>query len=61
MVEIVQNENRTCIMITHNLNHAIQYGDRLLLLKEGSFVAEYNALEKKNLTPLQLISFFEKM
>lgn len=35
---IVRDQKLTCIMITHNMSHAVQYGDRLLLLKNGSFI-----------------------
>lgn len=58
---IVKDENRTCIMITHNLNHAITYGDRLLILKEGSFTAEYDAFSKKRLSTAELASHFSSL
>lgn len=33
--KIVREEKRTTLMITHNLDHAAKYGDRVLHLKEG--------------------------
>ena len=56
--QIVQEEKRTCIMITHNMAHAIKYGNRLLVLKEGTFIQEYDYLEKAKLTPLMLAASF---
>ncbi len=55
---IVRDEKLTCIMITHNMSHAIQYGDRLLLLKNGSFVKEYGAAAKSRMTSAELVREF---
>ena len=52
--QIVRQQKLTCIMITHNMAHAIKYGDRLLLLKRGTFVRDYNAETKSKMTPAEL-------
>jgi putative ABC transport system ATP-binding protein len=52
--KIVQESNQTCIAITHNMAHAIKYGDRLLILKNGQFVKEYEHHAKQHLTPVAL-------
>lgn len=41
-------KNITSVIITHNLNHALQFGNRLIGLKEGKLVfhADYAAKEK---------------
>lgn len=56
--KIVREQKRTCIMITHNMAHAIQYGDRLLLLKNGMLVKEYDAMAKSKLTQSALADQF---
>lgn len=56
--KMVREENRTCLMITHNMTHALTYGDRTLLLSEGIFVKEFTALEKKDLTAVALAAEF---
>ncbi|WP_339052305.1 ABC transporter ATP-binding protein [Candidatus Lariskella endosymbiont of Epinotia ramella] len=56
--QIVRKQKLTCIMITHNMAHAIKYGDRLLLLKNGSFVKEYDKVTKSVLTPAELAAEF---
>ncbi len=56
--KIIKQEKRTCIMVTHNMNHAINYGDRLLLLKNGTFIAQYEGHEKSKLTLLELAGHF---
>lgn len=45
--KIIKEEKRTCVMITHNMQHAIDYGDRLLLLKDGYIIKDYNADDKR--------------
>jgi putative ABC transport system ATP-binding protein len=56
--KIIKEEQRTCIMITHNMDQAINYGDRLLLLKNGAFIADYDADAKSNLDYATLASNF---
>jgi putative ABC transport system ATP-binding protein len=55
---IVRDQKLTCIMITHNMSHAIQYADRLLLLKDGKFIKEYDAKTKSKMTPAELVLKF---
>lgn len=56
--KIVREQKLTCIMITHNMKHAIKYGDRLLLLKNGSFIKEYGASEKESMSSAELVLEF---
>lgn len=55
---IVRAEKRTCIMITHDMSHALGYGDRLLLLKNGAFIKEYDRIAKSGMTPVDLAAEF---
>jgi putative ABC transport system ATP-binding protein len=59
--KIIRNEGRTTLMITHNMAHAIEYGDRLLLLADGAFVQEFRGKEKENLTPAALANIFDEI
>jgi len=56
--KIVKEERRTCIMITHNMDHAINYGNRLLLIRNGTFIADYDADAKSKLDYATLASNF---
>lgn len=59
---IIRQNKQTCMMITHNMAHAIQHGDRVLLLKNGTFVKDYDAAAKSRLTPAEIaIHFGEKV
>jgi putative ABC transport system ATP-binding protein len=58
---IVREQKLTCIMITHNMSHAIKYGDRLLLLRNGSFIKEYDVETRSKITPAALAAEFEEI
>ena len=55
---IIREQKLTSIMITHNMKHALAYGDRLLLLKNGSFIKEYDKKAKEEMNPLDLAAEF---
>ncbi|ETZ07760.1 choline transport ATP-binding protein OpuBA [Holospora obtusa F1] len=51
---IVKKQKLTCVMITHNMFHAIKYGDQLWVLKNGSLIKSYDKQEKTNMTAAKL-------
>ena len=55
---IVNEQNLTTIMITHNMNDAIRYGNRLVMMSKGKIVVDINKEDKKNLTIEQLLKLF---
>ena len=56
---IVEKNNLTTIMITHNMADAIRIGNRLIMMHEGQVVVDVKGEEKKNLTIEQLLQLFE--
>ena len=58
--QIVTTSNITTLMITHNLSHAITYGNRLIMLHDGHVVLDISGDEKKQLTPEKLLHQFEQ-
>lgn len=58
--KIVQEENLTALMITHNMEQAIQYGNRLIMLNEGHIVVDITGEEKQQLTIPGLLELFHK-
>ncbi|MBP6216980.1 MAG: ATP-binding cassette domain-containing protein [Oligoflexales bacterium] len=58
--KIVEEQKQTTMMITHNMSHALHYGDRIILLGAGRIIKEYTAEEKAKLTPLDLAAVFEE-
>jgi len=58
--KIVEKDNLTTLMITHNMRDAIAYGNRLIMMSDGKVVVDVSGEEKKNLTVEQLLALFSK-
>jgi len=56
---IVESNNLTTLMITHNMKDAITYGNRLIMLMEGHIILDISGEEKKHLTVEDLLHKFE--
>jgi ABC-type uncharacterized transport system, ATPase component len=48
------------MMVTHNMNDAIKYGNRLIMMHEGHIILDIQGEEKKNLTVPMLLEQFAK-
>ena len=53
---IVQRDNLTTLMITHNMRDAIAHGNRLIMMYEGRVALDISGEEKKKLTVEDLLS-----
>ncbi len=58
--QLVTEKNLTTIMVTHDMNQAIDLGDRLVMLHRGSFVADVNGKKKEQLTVDKLVELFSE-
>ena len=58
--QIVERNNLTTLMITHNMRDAIAYGNRLIMMCDGRIVVDVSGEEKKNLTVEQLLNLFSQ-
>ena len=58
--KIVESHDLTTLMITHDMNHAIEYGNRLIMLYQGKIVVDAKGEEKKNLTVEDLMRLFQQ-
>ncbi|MBO5837002.1 MAG: ABC transporter ATP-binding protein [Oscillospiraceae bacterium] len=58
--KIVEKDNLTTLMITHNMRDAIAYGNRLIMMYDGHVVVDVSGEEKKNLTVEQLLNLFSQ-
>ena len=57
---IVASENMTTIMITHNMDHALRYGNRLIMMHKGRTVVDLNHEQRRNTSVADLLTAFEK-
>ena len=55
----VEKDHLTTFMVTHNMRHAIQYGNRLIMMLEGKVVFDVRGEEKKNLQVQDLMQKFQ--
>ena len=58
--EVISENKLTAIMITHNMKHAIAYGNRLVMMSEGRIIYDVSGEEKKNLQVSDLLAKFEQ-
>ncbi len=54
--EIIQEKKMETLMITHNIDVALKYGNRLIILDEGKVVFDVSGKEKEELTREVLLS-----
>ncbi|MDR0632064.1 MAG: ATP-binding cassette domain-containing protein [Holosporaceae bacterium] len=50
----------TTLMITHNMEDAVKYGDRLIMMHRGQIVVDLKGHEKSNLKIQSLLEMFHK-
>ena len=58
--KLVERDNLTTLMITHNMRDAITYGNRLIMMHEGRVVVDVSGEEKKHLSVEQLMNLFSQ-
>jgi putative ABC transport system ATP-binding protein len=56
--KIVEENNLTTIMITHNMQQALKYGNRMIMLHEGRIQFDIEGEEKKALTVEEVVRKF---
>lgn len=56
--KIVKEKQLTTIMVTHNLRYAVEYGDRLLMMHQGTAVIDKEGEEKQALTIEDILAQF---
>lgn len=57
--KIVERDNLTTIMITHNMKDAISIGNRLIMMNDGKIIYDVSGEEKKALTTADLLAKFK--
>jgi putative ABC transport system ATP-binding protein len=57
---IVRREKMTTMMVTHNMELALRYGNRLIMMHKGKILVNMAEEEKKKLTIADLVAAFER-
>ena len=56
--KIIARDHLTALMVTHNMRHAIEYGNRLIMMHDGKVVVDIRGEEKKHLQVRDLLEKF---
>ena len=57
--KLVQENNLTTFMVTHNMKDALKYGNKLIMMCDGKIIFEAEGEEKKKLEVKDLLSKFD--
>lgn len=53
--------NLTVMMVTHNMRHALDFGNRLLMMDKGGIISDIQGAEKERLTMDSIVELFKKI
>jgi len=59
--KIIKDLGLTAMMVTHNMKQALDYGNRIIMMHEGSVILDIKGKEKEGLTIPDLLDMFEKV
>ncbi|MDQ0153792.1 putative ABC transport system ATP-binding protein [Robertmurraya andreesenii] len=59
--QIVEEYQLTTLMVTHNMQQALELGNRLIMMDKGQIIFEANEEEKKQLTVEKLLEEFQRI
>ena len=57
--DFVQRDQLTALMITHHMEDALKYGNRLIVMKDGQIIQDLHQEEKAKMTIADYYSLFE--
>lgn len=59
--EYIERDNLTAMMVTHNMQFAIDYGNRLIMMDRGHIILDINGDEKSHLSVPELVERFKEI
>ena len=59
--QLIREKGLTALMVTHNLRHALDYGDRIIMMHEGKTVLDKNGAEKNTLRLESVLGLFNRI
>ncbi len=59
--QVIQERSLITLMVTHNMNHAIEFGNRLIMMDAGEIIVDVRGEEKQSLTRDVLIQKFAEI
>ena len=59
--KFAQDYNLTVMMVTHNMQHALDFGNRLIMMNKGEIISDIQNEDKQNLTMDSIVDLFKKI
>jgi putative tryptophan/tyrosine transport system ATP-binding protein len=59
--QTIADNDLSALMVTHNMSHALQHGNRTVMMHRGTIVAMFGAQEKSHLTAKCLVEKFHEL
>lgn len=59
--QFAEEYNLTVMMVTHNMKHALEYGNRLLMMDGGEIILDVKGQEKADLTMDDIVERFKQI
>lgn len=59
--QFAEEYNLTVMMVTHNMKHALEYGNRLLMMDDGEIILDVKGQEKADLTMDDIVERFKQI
>lgn len=59
--ELVEQHHLTTLMVTHNMEQALNMGNRLIMMHQGRIILDVEGEEKKSMTVRDLLERFEQI
>lgn len=56
--QIIKERRISCLMVTHNMNQALEMGNRTIMMSDGRIVFDVSGSERENLTVGDLLDHF---
>ncbi|MGL4874289.1 MAG: ABC transporter ATP-binding protein [Clostridium sp.] len=57
--KLILDKKITTLMVTHNMKHALNFGNRLFMMHSGQIIIDVEDSEKQNLDTKKLLNLFE--
>ena len=57
--QVIADNNLTCMMITHNMGAALEFGNRTLMMNQGKIIYDVSGEERSKLTVQDLLEKFK--
>lgn len=59
--DVIRENNLTTLMVTHDMEQALQMGNRLVMMDEGQIIFEANEEEKRQMSVQDLVEKFQQI